>query len=271
MPKKFSAPKIGSTFFNCPNCGALCQQSWFTVCLAGCRTPPSPTSHVTVTELKELLSRSPERDRKKLEEKLSVAEEAARGHLFRAGSALFHPDTLQNLFMSQCHGCEQYTIWKRDSIIFPQERYPVEPNEDMPEEIKRDFEEARSIVQVSPRGAAALLRLCIQKLCSHVLGKQADINTAIGELVKQGLRVEIQQALDAVRVIGNESVHPGKIDLRDEPETAQSLFDLVNWIVEDRISQPRKALEIYNKLPASKIAGIKQRDQAAAGKVASKP
>ncbi len=270
MPKKFSEPKIGSTFFNCPNCGALCQQTWYTVYLGSCRTPPSPMDYTTVTKLTELLGGTPNRERKRLEEKIAVAEEAAKGHLFLTAGNSGSSDTLQNLFMSQCHGCEDYTIWKRNSIIFPNERYPVEPNDDMPEDIKQDFEEARLILQASPRGAAALLRLCIQKLCNHLLGKALDINTAIAELVKQGLRVDIQQALDSVRVIGNESVHPGQIDLRDEPQIAAGIFDLVNIIVEERISQPKKIAEIYSKLPTPKVAAIQQRDKAAAGKSPAK-
>jgi hypothetical protein len=87
-----------------------------------------------------------------------------------------------------------------------------------------------------------------------------DVNAAIGELVKQGLRVEIQQALDSVRVVGNESVHPGVLNLNDDRETATALFDLVNIIVEQLISQPKKIKAVYDKLPAGKVAAIARRD-----------
>jgi hypothetical protein len=40
----------------------------------------------------------------------------------------------------------------------------------------------------------------------------------IGELVKAGLPLEIQQSLDIVRVVGNNQVHPGILDVRDDPE-----------------------------------------------------
>lgn len=39
---------------------------------------------------------------------------------------------------------------------------------DMPEDVKRDFNEAREVVGKSPRSAAALLRLSIQKLCIYL-------------------------------------------------------------------------------------------------------
>jgi len=42
-----------------------------------------------------------------------------------------------------------------------------------------------------------------------------------------------------VRVIGNEAVHPGKLDLKDDRDTATRLFKLVNIIAEQMISNPK--------------------------------
>ncbi len=145
-------------------------------------------------------------------------------------------------------------------MIYPGAATAPLPNPDLPEEIQADFTEARAIANQSPRGAAALLRLAIQKLCQHLGQPGKDINSDIKALVAAGLSPGVQKALDTVRVIGNEAVHPGTIDLRDDPETATSLFQLVNFIAEKTITDPKKLDELYARLPAAKLAGIEARD-----------
>lgn len=162
---------------------------------------------------------------------------------------------------AQCQVCQRETIFVGGRIVYPEHSDAPSPAPDTPPEVFDDFEEARQIYGKSPRGAAALLRLCIQKLCP-LLGAQApDINRAIGELVAAGtISPAVQQALDSVRVIGNEAVHPGTMDLKDDRQTARSLFNLVNFIVEKGITEPKQIAEIYGGLPPSKLAGIVARD-----------
>jgi len=87
-----------------------------------------------------------------------------------------------------------------------------------------------------------------------------NIDDDIASLVRKGLDPRVQQALDIVRVIGNESVHPGQMDLRDDANTVTELFRLVNLIADIMISQPKAIEAMYGALPASKLEGIKQRD-----------
>ena len=149
--------------------------------------------------------------------------------------------------------------------IFRRDRGDITPpNPDLSDEIKDDYEEARSILSRSPRGAAALLRLAIQKLCKE-LGEQGEnINQDIASLVRKGLPIQVQQALDAVRMIGNEAVHPGQIAISDNPAIAATLFRLVNFIAEKMISEPKAIEQIYGSLPPEKLAAIQRRDSRAA-------
>lgn len=134
------------------------------------------------------------------------------------------------------------------------------PHLETPEDVKRDYLEAKDIVSASPRGAAALLRLALQKLCIHLDGGGANLNDDIGFLVQSGLPVQIQQALDVVRVIGNNAVHPGEIRVDDNPEIAQVLFRLINVIVENRIAEPKRIGALYASLPEGARNAIERRD-----------
>jgi hypothetical protein len=166
----------------------------------------------------------------------------------------------QEIWLAECALCHRETIFVDDDLIWPVESDAPLPLADTPESILPDIEEARQIYKRSPRGAAALLRLALQKLCGE-LGVGTDVNRAIGRLVKQGrISVEIQQALDTLRVIGNEAVHPGTLDLKDDQATAIRLFQLLNFVVEKTITDPKRIAEFYGTLPPEKLKGIRDRD-----------
>jgi len=171
--------------------------------------------------------------------------------------------TGSGIHFAYCSHCKQPTVWREEHqrMVWPQDvsAAPL-PNPDMPPDITEDYVEARSIVSYSPRGAAALLRLSVQKLCKHLGESGENINTDIGNLVKKGLPVQIQKALDIVRVTGNNAVHPGEMQLQEEPGNVQLLFELVNIIVENQISQPRAINDLYGKLPEGAIEAIERRD-----------
>ncbi len=160
---------------------------------------------------------------------------------------------------SICENCEKYAIWHCLQMVYPNRGNAPVPNTDMPEDVKKDYEEAASMYTQSPRGAAALLRLAIQKLCVDLGGKGKNINEDIKELVKKGLPEQIQKSLDIVRVIGNNAVHPGQIDV-DDAEVAGKLFILLNLITDYMISMPGKVDAMFSKLPDSAKEQIEKRD-----------
>jgi hypothetical protein len=171
------------------------------------------------------------------------------------------PVLIRELDRAICAHCSRYSVWLRGQMIYPENIGVAPPNGDMREDIREDYLEASSIVNKSPRGAAALLRLCIQKLCTQLGEGGKNVNADIASLVKKGLSPKIQQALDIVRVIGNNAVHPGQIDLKDDSETALRLFELVNLITDTMITQPKQIEQLYGSLPEDQRKQIEGRDK----------
>jgi hypothetical protein len=232
LPGGREPPKFGAQTFTCPRCGALAQQAWY-------ETAAQPVDKPVGTNQQEIA--------------LYPLDAGPLGRRWeRAG----------NLWLVKCFGCGQFSVWTGRALAWP---LPVggsapNPAEDMPEDVREDYQEAASIVDQSPRAAAALLRLALEKLCNE-LGKSGPIDKMIGALVADGLPVRIQKALDVIRVVGNEAVHPGKIDLRDEPETAISLFSILNVVVERMITEERVIDGIFDSLPPEKLKAIEARDR----------
>lgn len=200
-----------------------------------------------------------------MERWLPVLERRALGHPFLSKHEKheYVAFELVNIYVSQCYSCDQIAIWCHDSLLYPSIRHEVAPSPDLDADIRADFEEARAVFTASPRAAAALLRLCVQKLCRQLGMPGKKIDDDIGALVTKGLPVAIQQALDLVRVISNNAVHPGTINLNDDRDAAAKLFELVNLIAENQITQPKAIAKLFDeKVPAGAKAAIAKRDGA---------
>jgi hypothetical protein len=180
---------------------------------------------------------------------------------------------LSEFQLCRCDHCGGNSLWLNTTedaqeeeapatgrLILPSTTAAPIAHADLPPECKVDFEEAREISSQSPRGAAALLRLCLQKLCIHLGGKGKKVDDDIGMLVKAGLDLKIQQAFDVVRVTGNHAVHPGEISLEENPDHVTVMFEMINLIVEELISRPKQIEERFKSLPAGALEAILRRD-----------
>lgn len=179
---------------------------------------------------------------------------------------------------SSCAKCGKFSLWKYkrvvgyfsegagsiESMIYPQKLTAPMPSEDMPAEVKEFYDEAREVSALSPRAAAALLRVSLEKLTEYLGEKEGDLSTRIGNLKKQGLPKRVIQSLDIVRITANEGgSHAGEIDLtgKDNAEIVGRLFRLVNFIVEKTITDNKEIKGMLHALPENKKEGIKNRDK----------
>lgn len=190
-----------------------------------------------------------------------------QAYAFQRWSAISHGLPMSNhrgpLLMhynvSLCDKCEAPSFWRNGMLIYPLSSIAPPPSDD----IAQDYNEARNVLAISPRSSAALLRLVVQKLCGHLGQHHRTIDEDIAALVGEGLPRLVQQALDSVRVIGNNAVHPGELDLRDDQATALALFKAVNLIVQHTITAQREMEELYNTLPEGARQRIDRRDHRA--------
>lgn len=162
--------------------------------------------------------------------------------------------------IGKCSACGCFIYFLNDKLVFPRKLLVSAPNPDMPENCKADYEEARAVYNDSPRAAGALLRLALQRLMVHLGEDGKNINADIGKLVSKGLPENVQKAMDVLRITGNSAVHPGEIRDEDMPEEVARLFKLLNFIVENRITEPQQLKSIYDGLPQSKKDAIDKRD-----------
>ena len=179
---------------------------------------------------------------------------------FASANSVRHYSPAQNLFKAICFLCKNYSLWLNGKMIYPNTNGIEHPNSDLPENIKEIYYEAASIVNVSPRGAAALLRLALEELCIHLGEKNGNLNEKIGNLVSRGMPKLAQKSSDLVRIIGNNAVHPGEIDLTENPDTASKLFGLINIIAEQMISIQNQVDILFSNLPEGTIKSIDKRD-----------
>ena len=258
---KVTPPQLGLESYSCPHCHAIAHQTWFKVYATDLeRVKPQVLRYEDIETFDFTKTIPDDDDERKWAENL---RQRLKKNILTYMTVKYGSSSrmeMYNLWLSLCYSCGGFAVWLLDELIYPAHHADIVAHEDLPVALKEDFEEAASIINLSPRGAAALLRLCIQKLAPFLGEKGENINEDIGNLVRKGLDPRIQKALDAVRVIGNHAVHPGVLDLKDDKATALTLFDLLNAIIAATISANKKIDAMYQKIPPNLKAAIDKRD-----------
>jgi len=218
--EKHYPPEYTKGQFHCPHCGVYAKQRW---------------AHIEARHI--------------------------RGGTFIGASVSAFQENLGSQWtISKCEHCGKKIIWLDSEIVYPKKIIVDLPNDDLSEDIKKDYLEAAIIFNDSPRSSAALLRLALQKLCKQLGEKGNNINEDIKDLVKKGLNPQIQRSLDILRITGNNAVHPGEINVEEKPELVLKLFELINFIAEKMLTEPKEIEGFYEELPNNAKRQVKKRD-----------
>lgn len=172
-----------------------------------------------------------------------------------------------SFFNSTCYHCQRSMIWYlkgNNSKIFSPREVTIPPEENMPENIKEIYEEASLVLGDSPRASCALLRLALQELMKYLKENiqiynglnNRNINEDIKEIINignfyQDQKEMLEEAMNSVRLIGNKASHPSELDINDNPEIANTLFEMINFIVGEIITKPKEREERLNKLKSA--------------------
>ncbi len=152
---------------------------------------------------------------------------------------------MQDFRATACEHCGGCTIWHNNNIIFPFSGAAIQPNEDMPEDVKKLFLEARNILFASPKSAAALLRLSLARLCFYLGERSEHTDNNINSLIAKGLPSKLAEILRGIKTYGEKAIKPGMIEETDDVETAYKLLAFINIICDYQITRP-KLIDLYS-------------------------
>lgn len=155
------------------------------------------------------------------------------------------------LSISTCAKCKQIEIWINDDMVYPKiEEFGPEATEDMPELVKGTFNEARKVFGVSVRAAAALLRLAIEQYCEEMgYRSKRNLSENLKDMInEENLSNEFEESCKYIRLIGNDAVHPRELSISEDEEAVLFMFELLNQLVEEMITNKNKRERLFNKV-----------------------
>jgi hypothetical protein len=255
---KYVSPTIDQLAFNCPHCDALARQFWFSVHADPLEADEKPLV-ATAETLKTLTFGNDEEAQR--DRKLKWVEQMASGRPFLEVHREFRSRDVQNVSISYCFNCNEMCLWVYDQLIWPRREGFPEPKLHAPPNVRRESEEASQTLEASPRGAAALLRIAIEKLCKELGVSGENLKDDMAFFVREDVDARVQRVLDAAQIIESNAMRPGQIGLGEDRATAETLSGLVNLICEKMIMEPRHLQEVYTKVREDARTAMEQRAQ----------
>jgi hypothetical protein len=199
-------PQLGAESFSCPHCNAVAHQHWYSLFL---KRESAAEVRVLTPEAVALPTLAPGKsERHEIPEMEQLVERLQKNVLTYVYQKIPQSSKvkLANLHVSHCHDCNGFALWVGGRLVFP-----INVDKMSAPLAEEDFEEAAAILDKSPRGAAALMRVCVQKFLPLLNDNgmdRTDYNTA---LMRKGLEVEIQQAMELLQVLRSDPVQLTKL------------------------------------------------------------
>lgn len=158
-----------------------------------------------------------------------------------------------------CVSCNSPSVWREGALVFPRASTAPGPHVDMPDEAKELYEEARAVLMDSRRAAAALARAALESFLKSrdEQPSHRNLQTRVGELRDQ-ISGSLWQVLTALRIVGNDSLHGGEDGLvylylsNEDADLAEAFFGALNQLVEELVTVPARAAELYGMIPEAK-------------------
>lgn len=160
-------------------------------------------------------------------------------------SGTFCPNCRRTIFTAKYTGLKM----SKNTII---PIYPLSPARQfpdyIPESIRQDYEEAYSILSLSPKASATLSRRCLQGMIRDFW--KISERTLFEEItaLKDKIPASQYQAIDALRQLGNIGAHMEKdtnliIDI--EPQEAQYLLKLIELLLQQWYVERHEQEKLY--------------------------
>jgi hypothetical protein len=224
-------PALGAESFSCPHCNTVAHQDWYSLFLK-----PENAGEVRVLTPEAVKAlRQGDAQRDDIKETDQFVERLKKNALTYEYQRHPHPlkAKMANLHISNCHSCNGFSLWVGGLLVFPTKI------DKTPELVEEELEEAAAILNEFPRGATALMRVCIQKLVPLLEDNGKELNQRVSSLVRKGLEMEMQQAKEVLQVLRSDPTQLNPLEPQADRETALRFLDSLKEVLERRMSQNR--------------------------------
>lgn len=147
-----------------------------------------------------------------------------------------------NINMYSCPTCKKVSFIANGEKLLANITIPLFPNslakqfpDYIPKAIREDYEEAYSILNLSPKASATLSRRCLQSMIRDFY--KITKSRLIDEInaLKNIIPATQWKAIDSLRSIGNIGAHMGKdvnVIIDVDPDEAQKLLKLIELLID---------------------------------------